>query len=211
MSRGRRGFTLLEMIVSISIVAVIAAAIVVAFRLAGGSIERGEGEAREMARLRAGVAILERTIRSADLAALPGDAFPNGFFLGERSRVRFLSTIPLFGDPAGGFRLLSFSGVGDAAEGEGLTVSESSPFRQDGAAAWEGEEGKRILLPGAADVGFSYSPGPSPEGEWEWVEAWDAGEKEGLPAAVRVEFTTSPGGDPLRTSFVVPVMAGRGR
>lgn len=211
MRRDRRGFTLLEMIVALSIVAVIAAAIVVALRLAGGSIERGEGESREMARLRAGIAILERTIRSADPSPLPGDDLGKGFFLGERTRVRFLSTVPLFGDPAGGFRLLSFSAGEGAAGGEGLSVAEASPFRPDGAGAWEGEEGKRVFLPGATEVAFSYSQGPSPEGEWEWAEGWIAAEKEGLPAAVRVEFTTSPGGEPLRTSFVVPVMAGQRR
>lgn len=206
MSRDRRGFTLLETIVSLTIVAGIAAVIVVAFRLAGGSIERGEGETREMARLRAGVAILERTIRSADPSALPGVASPSPFFRGERGTIRFLSALPLSGDPAAGLRLLAFSG--GAGSAEGMTASDASPFRVEGAAAWEGEEGGRTFLPGAAEVAFSYSPGPSPEGEWEWVETWDAGEKGALPAAVRVEFTTSPGGNPLRTSFVVPVMAG---
>lgn len=209
MSRGSGGFTLLETIVSLSIVAVIAATLAVTFRLAGGSVERGEGEAREMARLRAGIAILERTIRSADRSAVPGGDEPAPFFLGESGRVRFLSAIPLAGGSRGGYRLLCLFGGGDsAAGGEGMTVSESSPFRAGGAAAWEGEDGRRVFLPGAREITFSFSPGPSPEGRWEWLDSWDAREFGGLPAAVRVEFITSPGGTPLRTSFVVPVMAG---
>jgi general secretion pathway protein J len=203
----RRGFTLLETIVSLTLVAVIAAALAAAFRLAAGSIERGEAEARGMARLRAGIAILERTIRSADPSPLPEEETASPYFLGERERVRFLSTLPLSGDPSGGFRLLAFAGASGAAE-EGMTASEASPFRLEGAAAWEGTEGSRLFLPGATGVAFAYSPGPNPEGDWEWVEAWDAGDREGLPAAVRVEFTTAPGGEPLRTAFVVPVMAG---
>jgi len=207
--RGSGGFTLLETIVSLSIVAVIAATIAVSFRLAGGSIERGEGEAREMARLRAGIAILERTIRSADRSELPGGDKPAPFFLGERGRLRFLSAIPLSGGSRGGYRLLCLAGgVDPASGGEGMTISESSPFRVEGAASWEGEAGRRVLLTGAREIAFSFSPGPSPEGNWEWDESWDSREIGGLPAAVRVEFTTSPGGNPLKTSFVVPVLAG---
>jgi general secretion pathway protein J len=208
MTGDRRGFTLLEMIVALSIIAIIAASIVVAFRLAGNSIEGGEAAAREMARLRAGIGILERTIRSADRAPVPGGDTPGPFFLGERERVRFLSAVPLSGGGTGGFRLLCFSG-NDGADpgGAGMTVAEGSPFRADGAATWEGEEGRRVFLSGAREVAFSYSAGPTPEGRWEWAESWDARENRGLPAAVRVEFTTSPEGSPLRTSFVVPVLA----
>ena len=162
-----------------------------------------------MARLRAGVAVLERTIRSADKSDLPGGDRPSPFFLGERDRVRFLSTVPLSGGSPGGYRLLCLAGGGDAVPGdEGMTVSESSPFRAGGADAWDGEEGRRVLLPGAQEIGFSYSLGPSEEGKWEWAESWDARELGALPAAVRVEFTTSAGGNPLRTSFVVPILAG---
>lgn len=210
MRGGSGGFTLLEVIVSLSIVAVIAATIAVSFRLAGDSIERGEGKAREMARLRAGIAILERTIRSADRSTVPGSDGPAPFFLGERGRIRFLSGIPVSGGSRGGYRLLCFSGREEAAvPGGGMTVSESSPFRVEGAAAWEGEKDRRIFLPGVREVAFSFSEGPSPEGKWGWAETWDARESGKLPAAVRVEFTTSPGGTPLQTSFVVPVMAGR--
>lgn len=208
MRRDSGGFTLLETIVSLSIVAMIAAALVVAFRLAVSSIERGEEQAREMARVRAGVGIVERTIRSAEPAPIPGGDKPAPFFLGEHGRVRFLSAVPLSGGGAA-FRLLCFSGAVGAEPGtEGMTVSEASPFRVEGAAAWECGEGSRGFLPGAREVAFFFSPGPDAQGKWEWMERWDSRQAGGLPAAVRVEFTTSNGGTPLRTSFVVPVPAG---
>jgi len=208
MERGRRGFTLLETVVALSIVAVIAAAITTAFRLASGSIERGEEETRETARLRAGIGILERTIRSADPAPLPGPDGPAPYFLGEPERVRFLCALPLSAGGGGGFRLLAFGAPGGSAREAELSVAETSPFRRDGAQGWEGTEGRRTLLPGASDVAFSYSAGPSPEGKWEWTDRWDSREQGGLPAAVRVSLTLLRGGSPLLTSFVVPVMAG---
>ncbi|GAB4373021.1 MAG: hypothetical protein Kow00128_22240 [Deltaproteobacteria bacterium] len=208
MGRRRAGFTLLETIVALSIVALIAAAITTALRLASGSIERGEEETRETARLRAGIGILERTIRSADRAPLPGPDGPAPYFLGEPGRVRFLGALPVSAGEGGCFRLLSFGEAENGDPAPGLAVAEASPFRLDGAFGWEGRDGSAILLPGASEVAFSYSPGPSPEGRWEWADRWDSREEGGLPAAVRVSFTLRRGERPLRTAFVVPVMAG---
>jgi prepilin-type N-terminal cleavage/methylation domain-containing protein len=208
MKKGRAGFTLLEMVVSLTILAGIAAFLVVAFRLAGGSIERGEAEAREMARLRAGIGILERSIRSADDSVLPSGDGPAPYFVGEPKKLRLLSSYAVSSAPGGGFRLLCFFEADSSAGGAGLSLADASPFRPGGVESWDGTEDPRVFLPGATDVKFSYSPGPSDEGEWEWFDAWDRKERGGLPRAVRVEFTTQSETGPLKNAFVIPVMAG---
>ena len=91
MRAGKKGFTLLEMVISLSILAVVAGILAVSFRLATASIERGEAQTREMARLRAGIGILERAIRSADIALVAAGEKPSPYFVGERNRIRFLS------------------------------------------------------------------------------------------------------------------------
>ncbi len=205
----REGFTLLEMIVSLSILAAIAAFIVVAFRLTGHSLARGEEEAAGMARLRAGMEILERGIRSAETTAvLTFDGVPAPYFRGERGKLRFLSAGAPSSLSAGGFRLLCFFGEESSRKSRGLLLSEASPMRAEGVADWEGAENPRVLLPDASQVTFRYSSGPTKEGKWEWVEEWDGREKESLPAAVRVEFFTPSEGGPLQTSLVVPLHAG---
>ena len=208
MKRGSAGFTLLEMIVSLTILAGIAAFLVVAFRLAGASIERGEAEAKEMARLRAGIAIFERSIRSADPSVLTVEDESMPYFFGESKRLRFLSASSLSSVPGGGFRLLCFFEAERTAGGTGMSVADASPFRAEGVASWDGTEGARMFLPGATDVTFSYSPGPSEDGTWEWFEAWDIRETTVLPRAVRVTFTTQSENGPLENAFVVPIMAG---
>lgn len=207
MRRGDGGFTLLEMVVSLSILAAMAAFLVVAFRLAGASIERGEAAAREMARLRAGIGIFERSIRSADPTALPAGDGQSPYFLGERSKIRLLSASSVYATAGGGGRLLCFFGE-EGSEETGIFVSEASPFRAAGPESWSGTENPRVLLPGASEVTFSFSPGPSEEGRWEWADSWDSREKGSLPAAVRVEFVTQSDGGPLANAFVVPVMTG---
>jgi general secretion pathway protein J len=205
----REGFTLLEMIVSLSILAAIAAFIVVAFRLTGHSLTRGEEEAAGMARLRAGMEILERGIRSAEpTAVLTFEGSPIPYFRGEGGKLRFLSAGAPSSLSGGGFRLLSFFGEDPSRKSRGLLLSEASPMRTEGVADWEGAENPRVLLSEASQVTFSYSPGPTKEGKWEWAEEWDSREKKSLPAAVRVEFVTPSESGPLRTALVVPLPAG---
>ena len=208
MKRGRAGFTLLEMVVSLTILAGIAAFLVVAFRLAGGSIERGEAEAREMARLRAGIGILERSIRSADASVLPSGDGPAPYFVGEPKKLRILSSYAVSSVPGGGVRLLCFFEAERSAGGGGPALADASPFRPAGGESGDGTENARVFLPGATEVKFSYSPGPSDEGEWEWFDAWDRKERGGLPRAVRVEFTTQSGTGPPADAFVRPAGAG---
>lgn len=205
----REGFTLLEMIVSLSILAAIAAFIVVAFRLTGHSLTRGEEAASRMARLRAGMGILERGIRSADPAAvLTFEGIPLPYFRGELRKLRFLSAGAPSSLSGGGFRLLSFYGDESEHASLGLLLSEASPMRAEGVADWEGAENPRVLLSGASEVTFLFSQGPTDEGKWEWVEEWDSREKKRLPAAVRVEFVTESEGGPQKSALVVPLPAG---
>ncbi len=207
--RRQGGFTLLEMIVSLSILAAIAVFLVVSFRLTGRSLERGEEEAVGMARLRAGTEILERAIRSADpLPILSAEGVQAPYFRGESGRLRFLSAAAPSSFSGGGFRLLGFYGEEPSRNPRGLLLSEASPMRAEGVEDWEGREKPRSLFPDATGVTFRYSPGPTEEGKWEWVEDWDGREKKGLPAAVRVEFVTPSEIGPRRTALVVPIPAG---
>ena len=205
----RRGFTLLELIIALAILAMIAGSVAAGIRLAAGSIERGEAVTQDASRLRAAVGIFERAIISADpLPILVGDS-PAAYFAGEEKSVRFLTAGAPSAVQEGGLRLISFF-QRPIGEGGGIAVATASPFRTEGAERWEGTAKARILVPGGGDLAFSYSPGPTKEGAWEWLPSWDPKETGRLPAAVRVEFSIpSPTGS-RKTAFVVPVPAGRG-
>jgi len=202
------GFTLLELIIALAILAMIAGSVAAGIRLAVGSIERGEAVARDAARLRAAMGIVERALMSADPLPIPVGDNTSAFFVGEEKRVRFLSP----GAPAAqgsGLRLISFfERTGD--DGNGIAMATAPPFRVGGAEAWDGMETSRILFPGAGELAFSYSAGPTKEGAWEWTPSWNLKETGRLPAAVRVEFSVPSPSGPRKTAFVVPVPVGGG-
>jgi len=204
----RRGFTLLELVIALVILALIAGSVAAGIRLAAGSIERGEAVTRDAARLRAALGIFERALMSADPLPIPVGDNTTAFFVGEEKGVRFLTA----GAPAvsgGGLRLISFferTGGG----GNGIAMATASPFRAGGAEEWDGMEKSRILVPRGGELAFSYSAGPTKEGAWEWLPSWDLKETGRLPAAVRVEFSVPSPSGPRKTAFVVPVPAGGG-
>jgi prepilin-type N-terminal cleavage/methylation domain-containing protein len=204
-----RGFTLLELVIALAILAMIAGSVAAGIRLAAGSIERGEAVTRDAARLRAAVGIIETALMSADPLPIPVGDNTTAYFAGEERSVRFLTA----GAPSmvhgGGLRLISFFERA-GGEGSGIGVATASPFRDDGAERWEGTENSRTLVPGAVELSFSYSRGPTKEGAWEWLPAWDLKVEGRLPAAVRVEFSVPSPSGPRKTAFVVPVPAGGG-
>jgi len=203
-----RGFTLLELVAALAILALIAGSVAVGIRLAVGSIGRGEAVARDAARLRAAVGIVERAIRSLDPMPLPADGEAAVYFSGEERKLRFLTAMAPATFAGGGMRLISFFEL-PGPDG-GLAVATAPPFRPEGAGSWEGTEGARLLVRGATEVSFTYSEGPTKDGTWEWLPAWEPKEPGSLPAAVRLEFT-APGDDgPRKNAFVVPIPAGGG-
>ena len=205
----RRGFTLLELVIALAILAMIAGSVAAGIRLAVASIGRGEAVTREAARLRAAVGIFERALMSADPLPIPVGDNTTAYFAGEEKRVRFLTGGAPSATHGGGLRLISFferTGGG----GGGIAVATSSPFRAEGAERWEGTEKSRVLVPGGGELAFSYSAGPTKEGAWEWLPAWNRKEAGRLPAAVRVEFSVPSPSGPRKTAFVVPMPAGGG-
>jgi len=205
----RRGFTLLELVIALAILAMIAGSVTAGIRLAAGSIERGEAVTRDAARLRAAVGVFERTLMSADPLPIPVGDTTTAYFVGEEKSVRFLTAGAPSAVQGGGLRLVSFF-EGTGGNGSGIAMATASPFRAGGAEGWDGVERSRTLVPGAVELAFSYSAGPTKEGTWEWLPAWDLKEMGRLPAGVRVEFSVpSPSGS-RKTAFVVPVPAGGG-
>jgi len=182
------GFTLLEVLISVSVVAVIALTALAALKFGLGVWESGDRAAEEAFMKR----YLSGELRRALASAYPyRDEDGNILFRGGPESLAFVTSgrTASIGVPWGGAAFLRYS-----VSGEGLVVDESALPLSGGA-------GKRSVVTGAAvAMEFAYF------GDGEWRNEWDAALAEKLPEIVRVSL--SGNGGPV--SFETALMAGKG-
>lgn len=205
---GPAGFTLVEVVVSLSILALVAGGLSAAFRMTARSIERGEEAVHDSVLQRARFAVLDRAFRAANPAPVPTDNGDATFFRGGPDRVTFLSASPQAssGIPGGALRLLTLREGQTGAGERGLLLSERSPFSVGQAAGGEEDKGARVVFPGATGVSFFYVSGFDEAGSMSTETEWDAEGRKRLPVAVGIEFGIE--GESARRRIVVPLPVG---
>jgi general secretion pathway protein J len=170
-----KGFTLLELLVSIAILSMVLVMIYGTLSMGSRAWEKGEEDIEKVQRMRVVMNLLSREIKST----FPYKITPSELdthkefyaFEGKKDSVSFVSTIPL----KGGRRGLSWLSFWVESE-EGLVVVERDALRSD-------------IFKERDSIDELKSGKEEGEGEGEWKEHWDA-EKEGtLPHAVKIELT----------------------
>lgn len=170
----RGGFTLLELILSITILIVVTIIIGSGFRLGVKAWERGEWEANETQRLRAVSGLMSQQLKSA----YPYEMELNGekviIFQGESSSLLFVTT--LTGD--GGVKWVRYS----FKDGALLFKEGRLPDKKFEEEIEKTSEDEEVIDRDITEFKFEYL---SNDGEWE--ESWEFGKN--LPKAVRVKLT----------------------
>jgi general secretion pathway protein J len=182
--RHRRGFTLLEMMLSLTIVGLIVALVSAGFDVAGTAIGGGERAAEQNQRVRLAADLMMRQIKSAVLyPAVDKDEYEYPFFEGAHRDLAFVTATAQSG--GGGLALVTYRVQGDPPV---LTVSEVSAFSRQALGTGEGLDElpvqEAVLLSGFTDMYFEYLMSDGIENEW--FEVWSGKEEEELPAAVRL-------------------------
>jgi general secretion pathway protein J len=179
-SRGESGFTLLELMISLTLLAVMLAMVYSVFATALAAVPRGEGVAAASARMRGATSLLARQVRSMVSYPLEGEEESTPcLFFGEPSWFRFVTSAPQHNG------------------GEGLAAAL---YWTDGASLWLREEvivspstltGEQNipttnvkLMDGLASVRFQYLRLDGTDSEWR--DGWDPFEEQTLPGAIRV-------------------------
>src|SRR2546426_2524791 len=205
--RRRTGFTLLEVMLAMTALALIAAICYGAFHLAIRAIERGEVAVTTAQRLRATSEVL-RQIRSAMYRVVHNrEGYANPYFRGTATSLSFDTTLRLQG--GGGATRVSYYVLDDPMR---LVVTETDLSAQS-AHRRERDEGPGgvsmtvTVLEGFRSLRFTYfdSEGNSHPG-WETdPERADADEEGVLPLAVQVEIEGVPGLETGRWGEAFPV------
>lgn len=198
--RRSRAFTLLELLLALSILGVLLTVVAGALQVTVRAWEKGERAAEVQQRSRTILDQLRRQLGSAVVLFGAREDQPLVAFTGERRRVEFTSGLALASQagaaavhvtyvvepgPDGGARLLLY----EDAVGPGDYLSDR-PLAH-------GSE-PRVLAAELGDVGFEYLAGADDGPDLQWLPAWRPADPAQAPRAVRITFTGAEGGHPVR-------------
>ncbi len=204
------GFTLLELLISLSIVGLILLIVFGALRIGSRAWEKGERDVEAHQRQRIVLGLIKQQLASASLLEIKiGDQKP--FYLkGDDRSVAFISRVPVLPDNRVGMAYVQYV-VQEEDEGdrERLSFYEKSGllFGKDKEMEEPEEDDFLLLIPGIESLRFEYLKGPEKdEDQPEWQEVWDPEADQGLPLAVRITFIEKPEMPPMR--MIVRIAAG---
>lgn len=183
MTRRQRGFTLVEVVIALTIVATLLVVAFAGLRVGLASWQRGEERSQALERSRSVNQVVTRVLAGAYpyQAAASGREPARLLFEGEPDRVAFATAVP----PFPGAEAIAFTAVTlglSAAPGPGLALTQKAlpndkPFDPTLAPVFVDGSVSRIR--------FRYLR----EASGEWTDRWDAAVEKSLPRSIEVTLT----------------------
>lgn len=205
-----RGFTLLELVISLTIVSLVAVLVYATLNIGARAAQSGETRSVENQRARAALSLIARQLKSAYPLTLQGEKGAFVYFFGEQTELSFVSGA---GRPeAGGLEKVTYF----LRENEGrrsLWVRTSTPTlpadllqNREGSIRQESE-----VLPDVEEVTWEYlnrsqnQLDSRSQPREEWTDRWDGEKESALPAAVRFSWRAKLGLLPQEWRIEVPL------
>jgi len=199
------GFTLIEVMISITLLALVAGICYAAFHLGIRAVEKGEMAVVTSQRLRAAADVLIHQIKSTVAAPAMVEDEPGPFFYGTATSMSFVTESGQLG--GGGRAWVRYNFVADPPQ---LVMEESPNTDADtlGGKTLEAEAPQRAtILDGFRTMHFDYLDGMECTDEPGWVSTWDSRESDCLPTAVRIVVEGLFGLDEDVWGQEIPLMA----
>ncbi len=193
-----RGFTLLELMLSLTILAVIVGMASGALRIGVRAWEKGERDIENHQKQRIVLDLMKRQLMSASPGEFPVGDDESLRLKGDRKTLELVSRRPLSSKNIYGMVYARYEVGSDEDEGEALTFFEENIARLDKDFKPDDvdEDLYHELLSGAHRIRFEYLKGDQDE-DPEWRKEWDPEDDEGVPMAVKIEFQESPDAPPV--------------
>jgi general secretion pathway protein J len=194
------GFTLIEVVLALTIFALLGAILYGAFALSHSALAKAQGAAERSQAQRATADLLGSYIRSAyPYRSSPQDQAV--YFSGETDSLAFISAYSHGMGGRGLARIEITSDDQDDSGGAALNLEEATPVRVAGDGGASGQSLRVVLKQRIRDWRLAYL---DPQAEEEtWQDRWDGQERRLLPRAVRFSFSDE-GGHEVR--WVFPIM-----
>jgi general secretion pathway protein J len=193
------GFTLIEVVLALTIFALMGTILYGALFLGQSALEKSQGSFEKNQKLRSFGDLLGSYVRSMYPYRLsPQD--PSFYFAGEETQLTFVSSYSLAMGGKGMAKIQLSVASTDKGE-ETLRLEEVVPVRVDDESEESGQHNSLVLQEGAREFRLAYL---NPQGEEEkWEEKWNGREQKTLPRAVRISYRTAAGKE---VRWVFPVM-----
>jgi general secretion pathway protein J len=180
--RPASGFTLIEVVIALTLVAALLAITFSGLRVGLAAWRRGDARAEHLQRVRSLNQLLVRAVGGAHpyrIDAAGAEPAPPAF-QGERDRLAFVTArapMPLTSP-------IAFTAVALSHDDAGLTIREGALPNRDPFAGLA----PVLVDPSVAALQFRYLRSE----DRTWAERWDAATEQALPAAVEITFADQP-------------------
>ena len=187
------GFTLIEVVVTLTILGLILLAIFETFRLGLSAWERGESTKEEYQRVRIISQLISQQIKSIVPYKIKTQKAEGDYlaFKGKAHSLKFVSALPIKAKQPEGFVYAIYEFKEGGKEGGRLVLYEQRVLNRDFFEEEPREELAVSLLEGISNVRFEYyqEADSVKNRKEEWLEEWNAKEEKGLPKAFRMTIT----------------------
>lgn len=191
------GFTLVEVMITLTILGFILLMIFGVFRLGLSAWEKGEALKDDYQRVRITSQMISRQVKSIvpykiKTRKAEGDYLA---FEGKARSVKFVSALPLKVSQSQGLVYVIYEFQKNEKENGALLLYEQRVLNRDFMNETPREESGVLLMEHLAEVRFEYYREEDPQKNQmaEWVEEWNTQEKGELPRAMRITFVSQKG------------------
>ena len=209
------GFTLLELIISLTIIAIIVMMVQNGFKLSVSAWEKGESAVEEQQRYRYTLELMQRQMASVLPLGSSGkkDGSDDEIFKGDDASLEFASRISLIsGTQTGIVRVRYRVETMDDKKSVWFMENHLIDRLRDSSQEEPEEEDWHLLLSDIHDFAFDYLTGLPTEDPLDdasfWEPVWgESDEQKGMPPALRVRFQVDEESMPLY--LIVPIGKGK--
>jgi general secretion pathway protein J len=187
------GFTLLELIISITLVAIIVLIVAGAASLGYRSFSTGERKLNAIERLRASLIIIDAQIQSGVPLTLEDGGVKQYYFVGEQDSLKFSTNHSIWGGQRG-YVIVNYRVETDNQGKRTLFASENKVGMEN--------EKETKLLEGFNEITFDYFKQDATEEEGEWVTQWV--DEEMMPTRIRLNLVRGS----TSLAYIMPVRVG---
>lgn len=205
--KSRKGFTLLELVITITLLCIVVVILSGALRLGIRAWEKGEAR----------IEVIQSPIRVLELigrqiaSTLPHQIKKGGttvaLFNGEARRLEFvsLSALSTMRD-AGAVHVVYRLHENTDSKEESLFLFEEPLWAFNSTDKKAGDETRnwREMLGGVSSLSFEYGDRTETADELSWTKEWRTDKQKGIPAAVRVSVATAPDSPPFSLVVRIP-------